>query len=323
MTVIRSRFQTGGSSTSAHFGVYDFIPQVLHAHPLFGLGLNNFSVYYQFVTGKTNWGPHSFYVALIVETGLVGTVVFAVFLWYLFRRLRAARAIGRALAAAGDPRRRACGRSAWGLTAALAGTLAANSFYLTMSFYYFYVLAMLVLAAPLVFGWVEGRVRTFNVAVSSRVGTAELKLRPDFGSKHRLVAEGEEQQPSSVGVPLTTLDTLVENGSLDPAQASLLWLDVEGHELEVLQGARQLVERSVPLVMEFVPRRLQDGRLAALGGVLAEHYTHVLDLRLPPGDDPDLRPLGELDGLAERYARGFTDLLVFRSPTRDGPERRP
>ena len=31
--------QTGGSSTSAHLGVYDFIPQVLHQHPLFGLGL--------------------------------------------------------------------------------------------------------------------------------------------------------------------------------------------------------------------------------------------------------------------------------------------
>jgi FkbM family methyltransferase len=167
----------------------------------------------------------------------------------------------------------------------------------------------------------EARVRTFNVAVSSRVGTADLKLRLDFGSKHRLVAEGEEQPPSTVGVPLTTLDTLVDDGSLDPAATSLLWLDVEGHELDVLQGARQLVERSVPLVMEFVPRRLQDGRLAALGEVLAEHYTHVLDLRLPPGNDPDLRPLGELAVLAERYARGFTDLLVFRSPTSDGPQK--
>ena len=39
----------------------------------------------------------------------------------------------------------------WGLTAALAGTIAANFFYLTMTFYYFYVLAMLVLAVPLVF----------------------------------------------------------------------------------------------------------------------------------------------------------------------------
>ena len=73
----RSRVQTGGGSTSAHFQVYDFIPQILHSHPLFGLGLNNFSVYYEFVTGKTNWGPHSFYVALLVETGLVGTALFA------------------------------------------------------------------------------------------------------------------------------------------------------------------------------------------------------------------------------------------------------
>jgi O-Antigen ligase len=150
--VIRSRFETGGGSTSAHFGVYDFIPHVLASHPLFGLGYNNFSIYYELVTGKTNWGPHSFYVALLVETGLVGTAVFAVFLWYLFRRLHAARTIGRRLAAAGDPAAARLRPLAWGLTAALAGTLAANAFYLTMTFYYFYVLAALGLAVPLVFG---------------------------------------------------------------------------------------------------------------------------------------------------------------------------
>ena len=76
-TVIRSRFATSGKGTTAHFGVYAFIPDVLHLHPLFGLGYNNFSVYYEFVTGKTNWGPHSYYVALLVEGGLVGTLLFA------------------------------------------------------------------------------------------------------------------------------------------------------------------------------------------------------------------------------------------------------
>src|SRR5207247_9379283 len=102
-TVIKSRLEASGKGASLHFGVYSFIPDVLHMHPLFGLGYNNFSVYYEFVTGKTNWGPHSFYVALIVETGLVGTALFALFLWYVFRRLRDARALGRALAAAHDP----------------------------------------------------------------------------------------------------------------------------------------------------------------------------------------------------------------------------
>ena len=150
-TIARSRVKTGGGSESAHFGVYDFIPKILHSHPLFGLGLNNFSVYYQQITGKTNWGPHSFYVALVVETGLVGTAVFAVFLWYLFRRLHAARAIGRGLAALGDAAAARVRPLAWGMTAALAGTMAANAFYLTMSFYYFFAFATLALAAPIVF----------------------------------------------------------------------------------------------------------------------------------------------------------------------------
>jgi hypothetical protein len=151
-TVFRSRIQTGGGSTSVHFAIYDFVPQILHSHPLFGLGLNNFSVYYAFVTGKDNWGPHSFYVALIVETGVVGTLAFLAFLGYVFWRLRIAIRLGKALAAAGDWVARRVRPLAWGLTAALAGTMASNFFYLTMQFYYFYAFVMLALTVPIVFG---------------------------------------------------------------------------------------------------------------------------------------------------------------------------
>jgi O-Antigen ligase len=145
--VLRSRVQTGGASSSAHFAVYDFIPQILHSHPLLGLGLNNFSVYYQFVTGKTNWGPHSFWVALVVETGLVGLLLFVVFLRYVYLRLRAARLLGKMLGAEG----RYVRALAWGMTAALTGTIAANFFYLTMTFYYFYAFVALAVALPVVF----------------------------------------------------------------------------------------------------------------------------------------------------------------------------
>jgi O-antigen ligase len=155
--VLRSRISTEGRAASTHFVVYEFIPDVLSQHPLFGLGLNNFSVYYAFVTGRTNFGPHSFYVALFVETGLVGALVFASFLVYLFRRAGATRRIGRALAAAGDPLSARVRPLGWGLTAALVATLASNVFYLTMSFYYFYVLALLVIAAPTAFAPRRGR----------------------------------------------------------------------------------------------------------------------------------------------------------------------
>jgi hypothetical protein len=38
------------------------------------------------------------------------------------------------------------------MTAALTGTIAANFFYLTMQFYYFYAFVALALALPVVFG---------------------------------------------------------------------------------------------------------------------------------------------------------------------------
>jgi len=149
--VLRSRVQTSGNSENAHFQVYSFIPHVMHVDPLFGLGLNTFSVYYQFVTGKTNWGPHSYYVALLVETGVVGTAMFAAFLIWVFARLARARALGRALTAAHDPLAARVRPLAWGCTAALAGTLASNAFYLTMQFYYFFAFVALALALPVVF----------------------------------------------------------------------------------------------------------------------------------------------------------------------------
>jgi O-antigen ligase len=151
LRVLRSRVETSGGSENVHLSIYGFVPQVLHTNPLFGLGLNTFSVYYAFVTGKTNWGPHSYYVALIVETGLVGTLLFAIFLLWVFVRLDAARRLGRALAAAGDPLAARVRPLAWGCIAALAGTLASNAFYLTMQFYYFFAFVALALAVPVVF----------------------------------------------------------------------------------------------------------------------------------------------------------------------------
>ena len=99
-----------------------------------------------------DFGPHSFYVATLVETGLVGAALFAVFVVWIFRRLGAARRIGRALAAAGEPLAARVRPLAWGMTAALVATLVANFFYLTMTFYYFYVFAALAVALPVVFG---------------------------------------------------------------------------------------------------------------------------------------------------------------------------
>jgi hypothetical protein len=151
-TVVRTRLDTQADSTAVHFDVYDLIGPALDGHALFGLGLNTFSVYYEAVTGLTNWGPHSFYAALVIETGVVGAALFAAFIWWVFRRLRAGHRLGRALMAMRDPLAARVRPLAWGLTAAIVGVMASNAFYLTMQQSYFYALTMLALALPVVFG---------------------------------------------------------------------------------------------------------------------------------------------------------------------------
>jgi len=150
--LLRERVSTQGSSANAHFAVYSFIGQVLHLHPLLGLGLNNFAVYYEFVTGQSNFGAHSYWVAVIVESGLLGLALWIVFLRYVFVRLLAARRLGRLLDRLGDPEGPHVRPLAYGMTAALVGTIVANFFYLTIQFYYFYAFLAFALALPVVFG---------------------------------------------------------------------------------------------------------------------------------------------------------------------------
>ena len=142
--VFRSRFTLSDRSAQQHFEFFSLVQPVLDQHPYFGLGLNTFSVYYEFLTGKTNWGPHSYFISLLVETGIVGTAIFLGFLAWLFLRLEVLRRAGAALAA------REGGAElslvAIGLTAALVGTMVSNVFYLTMAFPYFYSLVLLIVA---------------------------------------------------------------------------------------------------------------------------------------------------------------------------------
>ena len=156
-TVVSARTQVGGSSAETHLAFYSLIRPALEQHLLFGLGHNTFAGYYELLTGSENYGPHSFWVAVLTETGVVGTTLYAAWLVFLFSRLSGLRRLGRRLAQAGDALEARVRPLGWGLTAALVGTMAANLFYLTMTMYYFVSFALLLLAAPVVFGRAAAR----------------------------------------------------------------------------------------------------------------------------------------------------------------------
>jgi hypothetical protein len=139
--VVHARTSLSGSSTSSHFHFYALVPPALDPHPLFGMGFNTFAVFYEFLTGRTDYGAHSIWVSTLVETGIVGLSLYVVYILYLI--LCAAR-----IRLAPDPD---TSRMGYGLTAAIVATAVANLFYLTMSFDYFFALALLAVSGATVF----------------------------------------------------------------------------------------------------------------------------------------------------------------------------
>jgi O-antigen ligase len=140
-TVISARTQVSGSGVATHLQFYQLVPPALNPNPLFGMGFNTFAVFYEFLTGRTDYGPHSSWIATLVETGIVGFTLYLVyFAWLVANALRSRLAADPDIA-----------RIGWGLAAALVGTAAANLFYLTMTLEYFFVVALLAVAAAALF----------------------------------------------------------------------------------------------------------------------------------------------------------------------------
>lgn len=167
----------------------------------------------------------------------------------------------------------------------------------------------------------EKRVRALGVAVSDGEGTADLQLSRGNSGAHWLSARGTasvRRGRALERVEVTTLDALAGRGDYDPADVGLLWMDVEGHELQVLRGATVLTARAVPVVMEFSPRNLaRAGQLDTIVEVIAPHYTHLVDLH----DEPTPLPATRIDELAARYRKDFTDVLLCRLDGAGGAAR--
>lgn len=148
----------------------------------------------------------------------------------------------------------------------------------------------------------EDRVTVVEAACSSTHGEVELRLSRGHHGGHAVgrPKAGEE----SLRVPAITLDELVANAGVAPADVGLVWMDVGGHEEEVLRGGASLLAARVPVVAEIRPKTA-----TGIERLLAGRYTRAVDLRT----DTEL-PLVELSAYLDRLgadgSRKFTDVLI-------------
>jgi FkbM family methyltransferase len=173
------------------------------------------------------------------------------------------------------------------------------------------------------------RVAIHALALSDRDGEVTLALSPTNSGDHRVLVAGEraggdldEEQRTTVGVPALRLDALVERGDVDLGALGLVWMDAQGHEGQILAGARSLLGGPTPIVTELWPYGLRrHGGLDQMCALLAEHYAAVVEMGAPERPmAPAVVPTSDLDALVARYdGVSFTDLLLLpehaRSPS--------
>jgi FkbM family methyltransferase len=164
----------------------------------------------------------------------------------------------------------------------------------------------------------EARVQTLQLALSDTSGAVGLALSESNWGDHRVVATDEEREALGrrrqiIEVERTTLDQLLDRQGITPAEVGLVWIDAQGHEPEILAGARSVIDAGVPVVFEFLAKRLErNGGLRRLENLFREVDGKLIDLSPGSGGTLEGCPLESLQALADAYSasKRHTDLLL-------------
>lgn len=163
-----------------------------------------------------------------------------------------------------------------------------------------------------------------RLAIGARDGIVRLERAKSPGG-HRVLAEGAPTARETVNVPMSTLDAWVDRVGIDLDAVRFVKVDVQGGEVDVLDGAsRVLACRHIAWQVEVDVERLSKRGLSAesLFARLRRFFTHFIDLnRLASG--PRLRAtrdLAEAMSYVSQPGAGGTDILLFSLPPGDASD---
>ena len=166
----------------------------------------------------------------------------------------------------------------------------------------------------------DDQVTVVELALSHRAGGYTLELGPDNTGDYRIRLTDDPGEIGEAGwaleqVEAVTFDELLEARQVSLGDIGLVWMDTQGHEAHVLDGASSLLASDVPVVAEYWPYGLRRaGALERLHAIVAGNYRLVLDVRatMDAGRAVEL-PAADVASLAERYTgQEYTDLALFK-----------
>ena len=159
------------------------------------------------------------------------------------------------------------------------------------------------------------RVTAHHAALSSAPGELTLRRGEFNAGDNRIVTGNAGTGGDTVRVQARTLDNEVAFGTIDPPQLGLIWLDVQGHEAEVLQGGRSVLESPAALVVEYCTRMMDPDARLELERLLVSHYDVMVDLGwCALTDQLRFQPAQAISALAADGRSVETDLLLLKRP---------
>lgn len=124
----------------------------------------------------------------------------------------------------------------------------------------------------------EQRVRAIEAAASRGAGRLQLVRNSKNYGAHSVERSFRSGRGEGIEVEALTLDDVLAQEGVDADRVSLVKIDVEGHELAVLDGMSRLLEARVPILVELTADRDDVERLQRFKALLSPHYDRVLDL---------------------------------------------
>ena len=165
-----------------------------------------------------------------------------------------------------------------------------------------------------------------NLAASKESGTMHMELSPSNFGDHRLLSVDNNAHSvhgeigwNTVEVAVCKLDELMGELEILQKALSLVWIDTQGHEGHVLDGAKKLRSLHCPVVVEFWPYGLErSGGYELLKKSLID-YEKIIDLGGSSPDEIKELSLQDLDRMfyamlssESSLISPHTDLLLIR-----------
>ncbi|HEY9487330.1 MAG TPA: FkbM family methyltransferase, partial [Chryseosolibacter sp.] len=146
-----------------------------------------------------------------------------------------------------------------------------------------------------------GNIQLFHTAIGSKSGTGELyRMYESNPGANRILSQKPAVSVRSETVRITTLDEYDSKGCFKTVD--LIKIDVEGFELFVLEGARNLILQRRPILfIELVDQNL---KLQSCSGQSVIDYLAELNYLI--FDAKTMKPLEESDNY-------YTDILCYPS----------